>query len=431
MQDEFNNSQPESNGVNPPNTGSQESVNSPDQQAIPIENRVIQPLNPNITPDPIASKADAPVPDVNGNIVQQQAIVNAPEVNPLSQGAGLVPKKSNKKLIILIASLLAVLLLGGGAYAAYSWYQNPQKVVTDSLVNGLTVKQVTYTGNVSLDSDGTKMTIDIKGKSANLSSSAVDASITISNSGKDFKTDGSVIYGSNGDMFVKVDGLKEIADEYLSSMGIDDSSTYADFNSAVDKFIKKVDGTWIKISASDLKEFGQSYSKSQTCVNNAIKKFESDKTAVSEVADVYSKNQFIVVDKELGQKDGNLGYQIKSDNAKLKSFANGLKDTVIYKTLHDCDSSYTINADDIDTATTSSSDSTVKLWVQTWSHKIAKLDVSAKESEGKSNGSATINFDYNSKVEVTNPSDSISISELKSSVEELMTSLGYGSDSNY
>lgn len=431
MQDELNGNDQQPNAdLDNTDIYANNAGNNNSQAPLPTGIRTIEPLNPGVIPAPVTPVYAAQCqPDPN--IPIQNTMQNNQEPNPLSQGAGMVvPGKSNKKLIIISSAVFAVLLLVGGSVAAYFWYQNPQKVLSDSLIYAVTSKASIYSGNVTIDSSGAKVAVDIKGKHVNSVTGSVDATIKITYDSKDYETSGSVVYDSKGDLYFKISNLKTITSEYLTAIGLTgaDSASTAITNS-VNDLVKRVDGVWVKISSTDLKEFSQSYATSKTCLDTAVDKFKDDKKAIAEVTDLYSKNQFIVIDKNLGQKDGSNGYQIKGDDAKTKSFIKGLEGTTIYKTLHDCDDTFVINADDIDiTESTSTTKATAELWVDTWSHKPTKFVTNIKD--GDTSVSATVKTDYNSKVEVTTPTDSTSLSQLKTYIEEFTDSLSsaYSSD---
>lgn len=434
MQDELNSNDQQSNvnsdGNLTPPTYSDTNANNANQAPLPTGMRTVEPINADVVPAP-TTPVYAAQNQLDPNTPIQKTMQPATEPNPLSQGSGLiVPKKGKKKLIILLSLIFVVLLLGGGSVAAYFWYQSPQKVINDSLIHAVTSKASIYSGNVIIDSNGTKVTVDIKSKQVNSVTGSMDATIKISYDGEDYETSGSVVYDSKGDLYFKISNLEEIASQYLTTVGLTgtDSASTAITNS-VDDLVERIDDTWVKVSSSDLKEFSQSYATSKTCIDTAVDKFKDDKKAIAEVTDLYTKNQFVVVDKSLGQKDGSFGYQVKGDEDKAESFVKGFVGTTIYKTLHDCDETFAVDADDVNfEAATSTSNVTTELWVDVWSHKPTKLVVSGKE-DGTS-VLATIKTDYNSKVEVTTPTDSISLSQLKTYIEEFTDSItsAYSSD---
>ena len=189
---------------------------------------------------------------------------------------------------------------------------------------------------------------------------------------------------------------------------------------AIDKLVKKIDGVWIKISSDDLKQYSEEYSVTQKCFNDTINKFKNDKESNSEITELYRNNQFIIIDKELGQKDGSFGYEMTNNNTVLKKFIIGLIDTKIYKALHDCDKSFIIKPNDIkidELVINNDSNAKVELWIDVWSHQITKMYASGKD--GTTTITTTILPKFNETVSIKAPESSISLTELMTSVGEL------------
>ena len=150
---------------------------------------------------------------------------------------------------------------------------------------------------------------------------------------------------------------------------------------------------------------------------------ENDKTAIKEFVDLYNKNEFVIAEKELGQSGGNLGYQLKVDNSKVKSFVEGAKQTKVYKSLHDCDSSFVIDTSDMSNSGNADI-GTVKIWSNMWTHQLAKLEATQTDEQGTK---ATLLFEpkFNEKVTIAPPNASISLSQLQSYIQEVYAGI-YG-----
>ncbi len=334
--------------------------------------------------------------------------------------AGVEKKKPrfSKKMISLVVAGAVVLLSGATAFAAFSWYQAPEKVLTDSLFNVIKSKSVNYTGDVSYSSGDYKLTLSINGKSAK-SVGDVDIDASISVGGKDYSVLASGMIVDSGDLYFKVGGLKELAGELKSAIG-----EYGDiYSDPIDKLVTKINDKWIKISSSDLASFNKDYSDTEKCVSAAIDKYMDDDKALNEVFDVYDKNKFIVIDKELGQKDGSYGYEIKGDKEALAPFIEGLRETAIYKSLKDCDSSFELNPSDFGVNDVSNNTSTgvLEVWVDGWSHQITKISATGKDSSDSSELSVLINPVFNKEVSVEAPSEYMTIDEIKTFITNLLS----------
>jgi len=362
---------------------------------------------PSTQPD-VASVASTPEVPVSPTLF--------PIDTPVGSVVAPVAKKSKKPLIIGIILVVFFALLGGGGVLAYNlWYQNPEKVVTDALINAATAKTSVYTGTVKVESDNVKTVIDLTTKQADATTGSFDAKVTVTIAGKDYAVNGSALVDASGDLYFKVEKLAGIVAEYKSQLG---SYIDASQSATIDKIVAKIDGTWIKVSSADLKEFSDTTATAKTCLNDTIKKFKDDKSAIAEVTNVYKKNPFIKIDKKLGEKDGSLGYVIKGDSTALKAFAEGLKTTKVYIALHACDSSFAIDTSSMDTSTTSTSSGTVELWVNSWSHQITKLTFN--DASDGSTTSGAISPTYNQSVQIVTPTSSITLTQLKTDIEALL-----------
>ncbi len=411
-----------SGNKNEPQTNStQNSAFNPNSNPIPL------PVSEtHITPTPVQNEPTttyAPNPVVNPEFAR---VPDATNIQPVALvvSSGKTKWFKQKKFIIGIASALLLVLVGGGSAFAYvSYYQNPQKVISDSIINAITSKTAIYTGNLSVDNNDVKMSVKISSKLDGATGS-LDADLTITASGKTYTISGSGLVDKSGDLYFKIDHLASIIAEAKTSIGITQTSSAS---AAIDKLVARIDGAWIKISSDDLKQYSEDTATSKTCINDTVKKFKDDKAAIKEVTDLYTKNPFILVDKYLGQVNGSFGYQLKGSNANLKTFMEGLKNTKIYKSLHNCDKTFVIDTKDISTKedTNKKNNGTIKLWVDVWSHQITKIEINGTDSGTTT--TATILPEFNQPVTVTAPAKSITLTELQTYIQDLMSTM-YGSE---
>jgi hypothetical protein len=374
---------------------------------IPVQNGPMTSFTPNQTADPGQNR----IPEG----MMPQPITPA-------MGSGKTKWFQTKKFIIgIVVAFLIVFVGGGSAFAYVSYYQSPQKVISDSIINAVTAKSITFTGTMNVSNSTTKVSVTINSKVANATGS-FDATLNITLSGKTYSINGSVLYDGTGDLYFKVGNLTNLVSQVKGSMGIPEAST---FSNAIDQLVSKIDGVWIKISSQDLKPYSTDSSKADTCVNNTLKEFRGDKSAIDQVTDLYVKNPFIVVQKNLGQANGSFGYQIEVKNSELKPFLDSLKTTKIYSELHSCDSTIVIDTSSMSTTNTTDNNNTVNLWVSTWSHQMTKLEASGTDSG--TTGSMTILPKFNQSVSITAPSSSITLTQLQSYIQTLVTSMSSSS----
>jgi hypothetical protein len=372
-----------------------------------------QNLNNNNNNQPQPSAPETPRPGVT-----DEPSLTPPPVStttPPPAFSAKPPQKKRKGLLIGIIAAIVV-VLGGGGVAAYMWYQNPEKVVTDSVVNAIKAKTIKYTGSITVTGDS-KMKIEVTGANTS-STSDLNGKVTFTMEDKEYTLESDVRFDKNSDLYLKVKNIDGLVKAYREAIPPQSQGAF-------DKLVAKINDQWIKISADDLAVFSEEASKQQKCVSEAIKKFQNDQTAINEVADVYKKNKFIKVDQNLGNKDWSLGYTLTGDEKAAESFMKGLKDTKLYKSLHDCDpASFTVDEKEQSKEITKDdkNDTRVELWVDFWSHKITKVNMTNKEKDTKNETSVIFQPKFDEKVEVATPDKSITLKQLQADIEEIITS---------
>lgn len=389
-----------------PSTVEQPSQDMPDPLDVSQETSSVS------TSNPLSAPAPSTVP-----LVQEPAPQT--RINPMDDAAnGFTPIQSQKpkraKWLIPVIIAGALVLLGGGSVLAYKfWYQNPNKVISDGLLHAVEAKSLTYTASVKMTSGGvTPYNISIDGIS-NEGANSVNVSMTIAMGSQTVTVKAGGVIDTNGDLYVNVSNLSELAKSYEAQLPPSSKSL-------VDDFVKKVDGEWIKIGKDKLKDFSESYAKTQQCMQTAFDKVRSDKSYGTELVDLYKTHPFFKVAKELGNKDGSLGYQITDNPAEGKAFGEGLKNTKLYKMLHDCDSSISIDTSDT-TSTTQKDNSTVEIWVSQWSHEITKF--TANSNDNGQNTAVVFEPSFNTGKKVAIPQNAKSIDQFMQDIQDLEASL--------
>lgn len=327
------------------------------------------------------------------------------------------PKKSKKGLLIgAIIAIVIVVLFGGAALAYNFWYQNPDKVITDAIINASKAKSVVFNGTIDTSGDQkVKVVFDGNAKDG---SGLMNVKLTVDSEGKTITIEGSALIGKDKALYIKVKDAKKLVTNVLG--------TYA---SAFDDIVAKIDNKWVKVTPDDLTEYSTQAKDTTNCVDKAYASFKDDKDATKEVTDVFKANRFIVVSKELPSQNGSLGYEIKIDESKTESFAKAFMKTKIYKQLHDCDAE---TFTDQYTAPTKSSDKstepTVQLWVSRFGHEFTKI-TSDSDTDG-----TKAHFDlqtvFNKDVSNDTPTEFVTVNELKRDIEALFSTAGDANSSS-
>ncbi len=296
------------------------------------------------------------------------------------------PKKSRKKLVLIIIAAVLVLLALGGGVAFAVWYTSPQKVLNDSLVNFMNTppKSVKATGAISVEDTNFKVTVDSFSDDSENAQANVKFDVTSGGTAVNINVD--AIAAKNGDLYIRVNDAKKLVSQF--TQGSPEAAAM------FEGILKKVDTKWVKITEADIKKLtGEEKSPDSECVTNAITTFQNDAGQKKEVSDLYAKNQFVTVKEQKADEvvDGRNSYHyvLNTDETKAKSFAEGLKQTQVYKKVTDClgdsfkDDKTTESKDADDDTTTS-----FEVWIDKSTRQMSKLSLTASSSEEK--GSAKI-----------------------------------------
>lgn len=321
------------------------------------------------------------------------------------------PKKSRRKL--LIVSIIAALLLAAAALAFNFWYQQPNKVVNDAIMNAINAKTVTHTGTLTTTGE-TKLKVTFNGSSAS-DRAKLNAEVAFDVQGTNYTLAADALVDSKNDLYFKVKNIDKLIENYRRTVSPESQQLF-------DAIVAKVDDKWVKVSAQELKNYSPDAAQAQGCMTDAMQKLQDDPQVKSQLGDLYKRHQFITIEKQLGDKDGSLGYVLGGNEAAAKAFAKGLRDTSIYKSLQKCDPSFTI--DDKDLAKTDDSKGqktpTVELWVSRWSHEITRATV--KGDDGKTSYDVILQPAFNKSVTIETPEDATTLKQLQEDVQGLVQS---------
>jgi len=429
--DQTNSQDPQlSNNPNPEEQAIEQTFAQPVEQRSdvpvgqPVDQQPAQPAEPfQPTPAVPPAQTTAPVDYTDQTTVAPGVFGSSPE-QPVVAVAPAPSKKPRKGLLIgLIVAAVLVVLGGGGALAYNFYYQNPDKVVGDALMNALTAKSVSSDATLDIKGDDYSAKITLSGHTNEEAAGLAKVKIDYTSEDLSYTTDGEGVFAKNGDLFVKVNNVKELADTLAQS-----SEGMVDF-SLFDGVIEKVDSTWVKISGDDLGTVSEDYKDTQKCIADYTSKLSSDKalqkSVTDEIVTLYSNNKFVIIAENLGSKEvkgvGSLGYKLNFDSAKAETFTAALEGTQIGKKLKECDS--TIDFKDVAKNLTEEGDSngttTTELWVSRFGHEITEMSLIG--TGGEADGTLVVQPTFNKNEAVETPKDSMSVKELMTEIEKAYT----------
>lgn len=345
-------------------------------------------------------------------------------------GFATTPKKQKKKRLIIAGIIAGVLmLLGGGTVLAYNlWYQNPEKVVHDAVINAVQAKSTQFTGNFTLVSDQTTIDVKMDGKSSG-TDSMMNATMELRTEGDGQKlslaVDASVVQ-KDDTFFLKIKGLQRALSEALKSSTPLPPAQSQKLKILIDKY----DDRWMSVKPADYRDVSKEAAEAQECVVRANKTLnDSDSEARKEIVDLYKENTILTIKNKLGShvvnETGSLGYEVGLDKTAAESFIRKLNDTKYGKEIKACDTSldFTKMADRMkkDDTTKSYNEATVELWASRFGHKIRRMSIRGNDD------STTVNIVvdpiFNENIDVEAPADAVSIKDVIRDVQEFMMDL--------
>ena len=355
----------------------------------------------------------------------QPALTPARPASPTSQPPimnSVMPPKKKTGLIIGIVTGSVVLLLAIAAVLLYFfWWQDPQRMVTDAVVNSFRTKKVVSSGKLVMNL-GNGNRIDVKLKAvADSPKSKTEATITLAINGIETQQDIvlTVVADGKGTVYIKGEHLKDIVRQMAEtiikarSRGMlpDTRSTMVrdQILKQLDEKLNKIEGKWLKVSFDEL---GASRTNKDTCSQEIFDLINGDQQVRSELINAYRKNSFVTVKKDakVEPRDGVPGFEIDlaSDGKmsdKLRAFVDSLGDTKLGKKIKECYGDKVFNT--ANKTTSSKRLPTIRIWVNPWSHQLKAIEIKAHGSDGNKDQSLTMDmtFDYSKSEQIDIPSN--------------------------
>ncbi len=324
---------------------------------------------PTVTPPTVSPPDNQPTP-----IATPDAPMNS----------GFFPKKSSKKKLI-IAGAVAVVLLGGGAAGAM-WWTSPQKTFDDMMSSYELPTSARVKGTMDITpSSGMPVTVGFTTKFADGRSNS-DLSLKMDAGAMKLDFTGAFATGDNKSLYFKVNDIRKTVESLAGSNTWMVEETYGEI-------INKVDGKWVEVTESDMKDASKDSGTDFGCVSDALVKITKDTTYVKDAYAIYEKNKYMSLKETIGSEsvDGRDShhFMVAVDKAKMDAFNKAMEKSKIAVDLKKC-----MTASD-DTAAFDATESTspkLEIWADKWSHKLTKI-VMTQDQEGTT-VKLTATFDY-------------------------------------
>jgi len=240
----------------------------------------------------------------------------------------------------------------------------------------------------------------------------LNALVNLDLAGKKASANIESIATKSGDVYLQLSKLDSLFSLLKSTLpGIGDWSPIAE----------NISGKWIKLSKAEIEQYIGPASRNATCIQEKYNDPAHAEAVKSEMINLATSRQFIVVEKNLGTKNGSVGYQMGVDVPQLKAFLIGFLDTEAFADYLSCsggsatnfskaDAVKSINAMTADDVKNTLGDTKISIWADQLSHKLTELSV-----VGKTNG-VSVEVDLipadDRSAEIKIPTDTIGISDV-------------------
>lgn len=344
-----------------------------------------------------------------------------PTSQPPIMNSVMPPKKKTGLIIGIITGSVVLLLAIAAVLLYFFWWQDPQRMVTDAVVNSFQTKKVVSSGKLVMDL-GSGNRIDVKLKAAtDAPKSKTEATIKLAINGMEIQQDVilTMVADGKGTIYIKSEHLKDIVRQMVEtiikarSRGVlpDTRSTMIrdQILKQLDEKLNKIEGKWLKVSFDEL---GASRTNKDTCSQEIFDLINNDQQVRSELINAYRRNSFVTVKKDakVEPRDGVPGFEIDlaSDGKmsdKLRAFVDSLGDTKLGKKIKECYGNKVFNT--ANKTTPSKRLPTIRIWVDPWSHQLKAIEIKARGSDGDKDRNLTIDmtFDYSKSEQIDIPSD--------------------------
>jgi hypothetical protein len=320
------------------------------------------------------------------------------------------PRKSRKKLLIITGAVLGVLLIGGTASAM--WWTSPQKAFDDATsLNQALPKGGTVKGSIVVTPAGSpEVTFDFDTKYAT-NKMNTDLALKVNAGAVNLNLTGGVAYEADKSMFFKVNDVRKTITTFAGSS-----------SGAIDQYygglIDKIDGKWVEMTSSDLKDLTKDSGADLSCATSTFTKLTTDQSYLKELSAMYDKNKYISIKDVVGSEkiDGrdSMHYTLAFDETKMKAYESAVKSSKFMQDFKKC---VTNESSESTSLESSPAPQGFEIWVDKWSHKITKVMLTS-DSEGTAVKMTAV-FGYNDAQAVTIPKADTQFKDLKSEVESL------------
>lgn len=357
------------------------------------------------TPEATAAPASTPTPAP----VQVDSATTIAPVTPPAKASKIQELLHNKKLVVSAAIAVVVL---GAATAGAMWWTSPETSFNNATTSTAFSKGGTVKGTLTVKPEsGSDVSLDYNTQYAGLVTKT-DLSFKTKMGAVKLDINGGIATTANKSVLFRINDIKDTVNSFAG-----------DSSDAVDQYygslIDKIDGRWVEVTESDMKELTKDSDADTSCVLDKGTKLINDKKFLSEASDIYKKNPYLLLtEKKASEKiegrDSN-HVVVSYDTKKATDYSKSLGGLQSLKDLKTC---FKDSDPFQDVATGESVNSPrIELWIDKWNHKVNKFIVTQQQDGTTTTLSGVMTYNDAQKVDV--PAAQTKFSELKTEVEAI------------
>ena len=354
---------------------------------------------------------------------------------------------------LIIGLVVALVVLVGGAYGV-SWYSQPQRAITHGVTAALTAPTSVTELRAQLSSGQSRLAVDgrvARGRAdvgANLRLSARlpsdttgngSSDTTAGNQGSDTTAEPALDLAVRTDLvadprgvYLRARDLPALYDEIVAvavaqqtrhdpTAALGAGLARSVLDALVRPVVTRVEGRWLEVDRRSLVELGQRGFRCDT-VAGSLSTAER-----ARLARTYDEHPPFTVRRELGSRDGDVGYLLTPDAEGMRALLTALSDTNLGRTLRGC------AANSGEQATPGGQgmlplpgaadlrDVQVRVWLDRWTHQLHDVTVSARRPGGGLQVQLRPRFDE--QVSVRTPTDTVPLSGIVRQIQRTLAQL--------
>ena len=295
---------------------------------------------------------------------------------------------------MFVLIFIAVLLVVTSLLYVFG-YQNKGRILSDAISNLIVSDNVDLDLNFKAWRDSKKYEIK-----SNLSSSfgkmKLESVIELDSGNNPIKVYGNFLKDENDNYYVKLSSLKTESLKYFEDLINNSSKTIklkSDDNKWKEYFskdllnsykgiysetINDIDDKWIKITPNDVYKTSKSYASFEMCLSGIRKQIKEDNVLQRKIMDIYQKNKFLKLKKDLGLKNSKYGFILEGNDEISSNFIKFIKEIVHFSefdSFSSCRALKELSEEKFNELKDGIKITSFEVWVEKFSHAFSKIKI--------------------------------------------------------